>query len=334
MKRKISSLALMFLSMALTLHLTDQVVRHSQEVPPSGNTLVPERCASYLDVLALPSGGLGALVECEPAGVRLVSCIPGHAGLESGLKLGDRIIAIDGESTRGCNEAWAVSKLRGKIGTKVVLDVERGDGIWQRSFRTVVERRHIETEYSVYSRLRDNELVIRVLWLGPQTASQLASHLSQMSDSDVDRVVLDLSNLSSGDLNSLQECASLFLPEGTVIGQYATVRSDSPDAQVSLVTKGHRFTDKLTTVQVGPYTARVGELFARSLVDNLIVEVEGRETAGLGTIDGRTIKSRTQASRCGMELFDAAGNSIDNNPLRPDFWSWSSLLSPVGSGLE
>ena len=158
MKRKISSIALMFLSMALTLHLTDNALRHAQETTPKANTPVAERCSDYSNVWALPSGGIGALVECEPNGIRLVTCLPGHAGDLSGLRLGDRIVAINGEPTTGCNEPWAVSQLRGKIGTKVVLDVERGEGLTQRCFRTELERRHIKTQYSVYSRLRDSEL--------------------------------------------------------------------------------------------------------------------------------------------------------------------------------
>jgi len=329
-KRSLSTLALMFLSMALTLHLTDTAVRHSQEAAVDHSKKVSERCLSYADVLALPSGGLGALVECEPSGVRLVTCLPGHAGSQSGLKVGDRIIAINGESTRGCNEPWAVNQLRGKIGTNVVLDVERGEGIWQRTFRTTVERKNIETEYSVYSRLHEDELVIRVLWLGPETTDQLAKHLSQVNDFQVDRVVLDLSNLSSGDINSLREAASLFLPEETVVAQYTTFGGKL----TPVTTHGHQYTDQLHEVRVGPYTAKVGEAFARALSDNLDVMLTGSETAGLGTIDGRTIRSRASKRNVGLELFDAQGQAIDGNPLKPDFWSWSNLLSPVSSGLE
>ena len=58
MKRKISSLALMFLSMALTLHLTDSALRHAQETPPDADTKpVAERCSDYTNIWALPSGG-------------------------------------------------------------------------------------------------------------------------------------------------------------------------------------------------------------------------------------------------------------------------------------
>ena len=333
MKRKISSLALMFLSMALTLHLTDNALRHAQETPPDADTQpVAERCSDYSNVWALPSGGLGALVECEPGGIRIVTSLPGHAGAKSGLKTGDRIVAINGQPVQGCNEPWAISQLRGKIGTKVVLDVERGQGLTQRCFRTEVERRHIETQYSVYSRLRDNELTIRVLWLGPETPDQLAEHLAQLNQNNVDNVILDLTNLSHGDIQSLQECASMFLPEGTLVGQYGQVNG-GPEL-TGIYTQGNQFSDQLTAVKVGPYTARTGELLARALADKLDLEVQGQATAGLGTLDHRSIRSRGERADYGVELFDVESHRIDGNPLKPDFWSWSNLLSPVAAGLD
>jgi carboxyl-terminal processing protease len=333
-KRKISSLALMFLSMALTLHLTDNALRHAQETTPTANTPVAERCTDYSNIWALPSGGIGALVECEPNGIRLVTCLPGHAGDLSGLRLGDRIVAINGESTMGCNEPWAVSQLRGKIGTKVVLDVERGDGLTQRCFRTELERRHIKTQYSVYSRLRSNELTIRVLWLGPETTAQLADHLAQVNQNKVDNVILDLTNLSHGDVNSLKECASMFLPEGTLVGYYSQILPNQETQMNELRTEGNQFTDQITAIKVGPYTAKSGEVLARALSDNLDLEVIGQATAGLGTLDHRTIRSRGTRGDYGVEMFDAQGDRIDGNPMEPDFWSWSNLLAPVKAGLE
>jgi carboxyl-terminal processing protease len=333
-KRKISSLALMFLSMALTLHLTDNALRHAQESTPTANTPVAERCSDYSNVWALPNGGIGALVECEPNGIRLVTSLPGHAGELSGLRLGDRIVAIDGESTAGCNEPWAVSKLRGKIGTTVVLDVERGEGLTQRCFRTELERRHIKTQYSVYSRLRDSELTIRVLWMGSETPAQLAEHLAQVNQNKVDNVILDLTNLSHGDVQSLKECASMFLPEGTLIGHYSQLLPGQESQMNELYTQGNQFTDQITTLKIGPYTAKYGEVLARALSDNLDLEVTGQATAGLGTLDHRTIRSRGARGDYGMELFDAQGDRIDGNPLEPDFWSWSNLLAPVRAGLD
>lgn len=334
MKLRFSTLAVMFLPLAMTLHMTDLQARWYQQIPPGPETRVAERNLSFVESWSLPSGGIGALIECEPSGVRLVSTLPGHAGDRAGLRVGDRIVAINGESTIGSNEAWAMSQLRGKIGTKLVLDVERGEGLWQRSFRTQLERANIESEHSVYSRLKGDELVIKVFWMGPNTAEQLAGHLNQLSNHSVDRVVLDLTNLSNGDPKSLQDCASLFLPVGTTVGHYTNLDAGGRAQTNDITTIGHPFTDKLSAVKVGPYTARYGELLARSLVENLDVDIEGEATAGLGSLDGRTIKSRGESSVPGALLTDAKGKSLDNNPLKPGFWTWSSMTKPVKSGLE
>ena len=125
---------------------------------------------------------------------------------------------------------------------------------------------------------------------------------------------------------------SPILPEGTLIGQYGQVSGDQELA--SIYTQGNQFSDQLTAVQVGPYTAKTGEVLARVLADNLDLEVQGQSTAGLGTLDQRSIRSRGERANYGVELFDAQGRRIDGNPLKPDFWSWSNLLSPVAAGLD
>lgn len=340
MKRKVSSLALMFLSMAVTLHLTDQAARRAQESPvPNQACQVQTVECTHTDEMSLGArlyypGGLGAIVETEPRGVRIVSLLPNHAADKAGLKLGDRITRIDGEPAINRNTNWAVGHLRGKIGTPVQLEVERGSGIWQRTFRLELERENIETRYSVYSKLDNGTLIVRLLWLDGDTANQLARHLCQASDGAVDRVVLDLQNVSYGETEAVAQCASLFLGEDVVIGytqgDYPNVKSVS----APLRTRGHAMTDLLTTVEVGPYTAKTGELLARALIDNLDVEVSGDTTAGLGTLDRRTIRSRASNQGHNFQLLDAKGIAIEGHPIEPSFWSWSNLLSPVPAGME
>lgn len=329
-------MAVLFLSTAFTLHLTDQAARHVQEsslfVQPAQRVACPGLAQADLSSY-LPSGGLGAMVEAEPRGGRLVSIMPGHAADKAGLKLGDRIVAIDGVSARGQDTNWLVSHLRGKIGTTVNLEVERGDGIWQRTFSLRLERGSIDSSHSVYSRIRDGELTLKVLWIDGSTAGQLSEHLAQATRGDVRSVVLDLQNVSYGSVSDMADCASLFLPQGTSLGQvvnsYGTVRAVS-----ELVTSGHPMTDQLTAVEVGPYTARAGEMLAKGLVQNADVEIRGSQSAGLGILDGRTIRSRDSGRTDRMELLDSKGRSLEGRPLKPSFWTWSNLASSIPTVLE
>ncbi len=336
MKTRISSLTITILSVALILHFSDQMMRHAQEAsvtqwgcPANGQTNPTAERSAYNPVNLHAQGGLGALIESEPRGVRLVSLIPGHAAEVAGLKTGDRIVRIDGNSAANRSERWAIAHLRGKIGTSVGLEVQRGEGLWQRTFRVELKRQHIESRYSVYSRLKNGELTIKLLWVDSSTPEQLARHLAQVSKGDVTEVVLDLQNLSYGSVHDAARCAALFLPESEIVGYL----SASDDQRLELLADSPAVTDRLVAVEVGPYTARAGELLARALVNHLGVTVRGSETAGLGTLDRRSIRSRNKASSdTGFQLYDSQGKAIDGRPLKPSFWSWSNLLSPIPVG--
>lgn len=337
MKRKFSSMAVIFLSTAFTLHLTDQAARHVQEsslfVQPTVTTVCPgQSLGGFSDYL--PEGGLGAMVEAEPRGGRLVSLMPGHAGDKAGLRLGDRIISIDGVSAQAKDTHWLVSHLRGKIGSAVRLEVERGEGIWQRTFSLTLQRGSIDSAHSVYSRVRDGVLTLRVLWLDGSTSEQIARHLEQAASNGVHSVVLDLQNLSYGSACDMVDCASLFLPQGTNLGKIVSSYGSQRAVSSEILTAGHPITDQLVAVEVGPYTARAGEMLARGLADNSDIEVRGKASAGLGVLDGRTIRSRDKAKADRMELLDSKGKAIEGRPLSPSFWNWSNLLSSVPSGLE
>ncbi len=340
MKIKISSLTLAILSVALITHGADQMLKYAQESPTlpvacQATTRTVADCSYYYNRAAVAQGGLGAIVEAEPRGVRIVSLLPGHAAEEAGLKLGDRIVKIDGESAIGRSDRWAIARLRGKIGSAALLEVERGEGLWQRTFAVQVQRQNIETRYSVYSRLRDGELTIKVLWVDGQTSEQLGRHLAQLSQGEVDKVVLDLQNLSHGNLQDVVDSVALFLPEPTVVGYLASPSHDGGANRAELVANLPAMTDKLEAVVVGPYTARGGELFARALADNLKIEVRGKQTAGLGTMDRRTIRSRSGHDAVGtFELLDGNGKSIEGRPLKPSFTSWSTLLAPIPTGFR
>lgn len=74
-------------------------------------------------------GGIGATLRHRPSeGVLVLDRVPeGGAASRAGLRHGATIVAIDGQPVRGHSPAELVARLRGEVGTVVVLRVRRAD---------------------------------------------------------------------------------------------------------------------------------------------------------------------------------------------------------------
>ena len=71
-------------------------------------------------------GGLGVVVDFDPTGVRVRSLLPGLPAEAAGLLAGDRILALDGASTRWMIRHEFFNRARGAVGAPLVLTVSRG----------------------------------------------------------------------------------------------------------------------------------------------------------------------------------------------------------------
>jgi C-terminal processing protease CtpA/Prc len=72
----------------------------------------------------LEFAGVGANLAQTPAGFAFNGVFPGGPADRAGLRAGDRIVAIDGESTDGMSIADALQHLRGVAGTSVGVSVQ------------------------------------------------------------------------------------------------------------------------------------------------------------------------------------------------------------------
>ena len=70
-------------------------------------------------------GGIGSLIHQEGTNIYVAEPYEGLPADKAGLKIGDRILAVNGESTEGKNNAEVSAAMRGQAGTKVTLRLER-----------------------------------------------------------------------------------------------------------------------------------------------------------------------------------------------------------------
>lgn len=252
-------------------------------------TALGDRHTSYIDARVYEQErnsfqqryeGIGAHVTANVDGhIVIVSPIVGSPAEEAGLRPGDRILEVDGESTKGMNLADVVAKIKGPRGTRVRLLVLH-DG---HAAPTAVEitRAEIKTG-SVFTRmLPDNIAHIRVTQFGQRTGTELKDALKDLKQKGARAVVLDLRNNPGGLLETTVESASQFLKDGIVA--YQMDRNGKRETW-DVRSGGEALTIPLT-VLVNQGSASGSEVLAGAMQDRGRAVVIGTKTFGKGSVN-------------------------------------------------
>jgi len=94
-----------------------------------------------------PVGGMGIALDVDEGGVHVDDVHPGSPAMRAGLRSGDTIVAIDGESTAGMGSYDFISRGVGTPGTPVTLEVERDGSIREVTMtRALIEEKEFEPE--------------------------------------------------------------------------------------------------------------------------------------------------------------------------------------------
>ncbi|GEM_PF-2152950 len=108
-------------------------------------TLVLEAGDDWEQDLVFPpgeTGGLGASLSRHPAGVRLSTVLPGMGAHQAGLRAGDVVVAIEGETVTGMTLDEVVRHMTGSVGSLVDMDVLDGDPL-EGTFTARVRRTYL-----------------------------------------------------------------------------------------------------------------------------------------------------------------------------------------------
>lgn len=172
---------------------------------------------SFQDTFRGNFEGIGANVQMNARGALLiVSPIEGGPAEKAGLKAGDTVLAVDGESIEGLSLLEAVAIIRGPDGTTVNLLIKR---LGQADPFDVSVVRGVIPLQSVYLRTEPTEPFahIRISNFYPTTVPDLKATLSMVQLNGAKGVILDMRDNPGGTLASAVDIASQFLTEGIVV---------------------------------------------------------------------------------------------------------------------
>jgi carboxyl-terminal processing protease len=227
-------------------------------------------------------GGLGIVISIRDQMLTIMRPMPGTPAGRSGLKRLDRITKINNESTLNMPLDDAVTRLRGKPGSKVTIWVQRdGTEGWQGSRPFDLVREEIQVK-SVESRsLAPGVGYVRIKQFQSSTSEELDDALVDLSKKDrLKGLVLDLRSNPGGLLDQATQVADHFLSEGVIVATVGTTegrdekRATRPGTQPSYP----------IVVLVNGQSASASEIVAGALKNLERAVIVGQTTFGKGTV--------------------------------------------------
>ena len=286
-----------------------------QSLDPHSSYLSPE---SYKDMQVKTKGtfgGLGIEITMEDGFVKVVSPIDDTPAANAGMKSGDLIIGIDGESIKGLTINEAVSKLRGPVKSKVTITVvrEEKDPFEIEIIRDIIKIRSVKHE------IINNIGYVRLTTFSDTTTSGMEKSVKEIKKELGDKfqgLILDLRNNPGGLLNQSISVTDSFLNQGEIV---STQGRKSDDTSRIFAKKGDIIDGKPLIVLINSGSASASEIVAGALKDHARAIIVGTRSFGKGSVQSIIPLAGNGAMRLTTaRYYTPSGVSIQAKGIEPD----------------
>lgn len=220
--------------------------------------------------------GIGAGLQNDDQGVKIVSFVGNSTGKRAGLEVGDYIVAVDGTDVTGMDAAEVAQLLRGDHGSYVKVSVERNGEI--KEFEVV--RGPLQKSSTVSGMLNDDIGYIAITSFYTDTCNDVKTdwEIMQQEYPEMKGLIVDVRDNLGGVVDAAIETAELFLEPGDEIMHY-TKRGE---VIATYVAENETLIDVPTVVLVNENSASATEIFAGALQDHEAATLVGTTTYGKG----------------------------------------------------
>jgi carboxyl-terminal processing protease len=224
-------------------------------------------------------GGLGIQIDKIGDYITVVSPIEGTPAYRMGITAGDRIIKVDGESIVGVTTDESIKKMRGDVGSEVVITIAR-PGIAEPIDFTII-RDNIKIKSVPYSFKMSNDVgYIRISQFNQNTSTDLRTALNDLESEGIIGLIIDLRFNPGGLLDQAVDTVNQFIGHNKLV-----VETKGRTRQESIYTRYNTTPPEYPIVLlVNEASASASEIFAGSLQDWDKGLVVGKTTFGKGSV--------------------------------------------------
>lgn len=237
------------------------------------------KAKDYEDLKTKTSGsfsGIGIQIGVKDGALTVIAPLDDTPAKKAGIKSGDIILKIDDKPTLDMKIDNAVSLMKGKKGTKVVLTIIRNGE--PKPLKFEIKRDEIKVKSTFVSKIEEtNYAYVRVATFDQNVTQEARKGLKQLGK--IDGIVLDLRGNPGGLLDQAVSLVSLFVKSGVVVSEKG--KTENMELKVS---GGADFPDIPLVVLVNGGSASASEIVAGALQDYKRAIIVGESTFGKGSV--------------------------------------------------
>jgi len=257
--------------------------------------------------------GIGAYVSMKDDKITIIAPITGSPADKAGIRAGDIILGIDGDSTEDMTLNEAVLRIRGPEGTTVRILVLHLDETEPEELEIV--RAEIEIS-SVYLEMMDDIAYIYISNFTERTDEELEPVLDSISREAATGIILDLRSNPGGLLTSVVDVTSRFIQKGVVL--YA--EDNRGNTESFKVKENVRKTELPMVVLTDNYTASASEVLSGALQDYNRAVIAGTVTYGKGSVNTLyTLQDGSGVYITTHRWLTPNGKLIEGKGITPDY---------------
>lgn len=280
-------------------------------------------------------GGLGIHIQKQVVGldsetkskelpyVKIISPIHGTPAYKIGLKSGDYITQIEGESTIDLTSEDVLDRLRGKPGTDVTISILRDRIV---TFDVTITRAIIEIP-TVKSAIIEGTGYLKISQFTHHSATQIKDVIKEFNSKGVNGIIFDVRNNPGGLLTSVVDIADFIFDDGTIVSTKSRIEEENTELNA---TPGVLIpSDMPIVILINNGSASASEILTGALKDRKRGTVVGSKSFGKGSVQQMRYFADGGFKMTVARFYSPNGVTIDKLGIEPDIQVEETTVSDL-----